>query len=144
MVKGAITIVVLGFGFLIGVYYLGGYASWDPAEKCREAKNAIQVGMTWEEVVDAIGEPGKYQLIIEEEELQFGEKVTIYHPGLIRTFERGLVEADVANDKVPYGFLFIYRYSQQEAFRLWFDSDSRVEQLEEDRTMDMLLQRERD
>ena len=144
MVKGGIAILLIGFGVLIGVYYFGGYAGWDPAERCSQAKAAISPGMRWAKVVDAAGEPGKYQLIRRDvQKGPFGD-VEVRVPGLERQFDRALLEQDIAKGNAPEGFTLNYVFSQSEAFRVWFDSSGFVERIEESRFMDVLMQTQDD
>ncbi len=144
MVKGGIAILLLGFGILIGVYYLGGYAGWDPAERCRQAKAAISPGMRWTKVVEAAGEPGKYQLIRRDvEKSPFGD-LEVRVPGLERQFDRALLEQDIARGNTAEGFTLNYVFSQSDAFRVWFDNNGFVERIEESRLMDVLMQRQED
>jgi hypothetical protein len=141
MIKGGIAILVLGFGVLLLVYYFGGYSSFDPTAKGREAKAAISPGMKWTQVVDAAGEPGRYQLInrfVEKD--SFGQEVEVFRPGLERRFDYGMLEGDIANGQAPYGFTLSYVFSAQVTFRVWFDGNGVAESIEDAVTMADLLQ----
>jgi hypothetical protein len=140
MFKAAIALLVIVAAILLGVYYFGGVSSYDPTARGREAKAALSAGMTWTQVLDAAGEPGWYELVdkfIEQGPL--GVELVDYRPGAKTRFERQRVQQDIADGKVPYGFIFRYYFSPQVAFRVWFNSNGLVQSIEDVMTMADLL-----
>jgi hypothetical protein len=138
MIKGAITILVLGFLVVGGAIYF--YNQWDPGALAKEAREAISLGMHWSDVLADAGEPGKYQIIrLEKEQTPLGE-VEARIPGHERPFDRDQLEQDIAADVTANGFTFNYVFSQQHQFRVWFDAEGNVENIEENTLMQRLLQ----
>jgi hypothetical protein len=138
MIKGAVTILVLGFAVVGGAYYF--YSSWDPQELAAEARAAISPGMHWTQVVEDAGKPGKYQIIrIDEEEGPLGT-LELRRPGTLRPFDHAELEAEIAAGGMSEGFTLNYVFSQQHQFRVWFDSAGNVEEIEENKLMQRLLQ----
>src|SRR3990172_2617851 len=61
--KAIITLLVLGALAIGGIYYFGGYRTFDPNKQGREAKAAIKPGMSLKEVVKVAGKNPKFQPI---------------------------------------------------------------------------------
>jgi hypothetical protein len=141
MVKGAIAILAIAAGILAAVYYLGGISSYNPTERGREAKAALSPGMKWTKVVEHAGEPAWYRLVEKTVKTgPLGVEMEVFEPGAKMAFDRQRVERDIADAKVPYGFVFEYFFSAQVAFHVWHDSNGVVESIVDTPTIADLLQ----
>ncbi len=139
MIKGAITILLLGFALVFGTYYLGGYADHDPTATGLEAKAALQEGMTWEEVIAAAGNPMRFQPVNLVKQKIDGEFVEVEQLGAKIPFQEDLIPGDIANGAFGYGFIFEYTFSHQAAFQVSFDGDGRATDISDIATMADLL-----
>ncbi len=137
----AIIVLMLVIGLVIaGVYFFGGYKSFDPDKQGRDAKAAIKPGMTWTQVIAVAGENPKLQTIsiskrkvgkkIEEERM-VGPKVP---------FNKARVASKLSANEYPNGFVLSYHFSEQVAFAVEFDGKGVVTEIGDEMTMADLLQ----
>lgn len=137
----AIIVLMLAIGLVIaGVYFFGGYQSFDPDKQGRDAKATIKPGMTWTQVIGIAGENPKLQTISLSkrkvgkrtiEELMIGPKVE---------FNRAKVSRRLTNGEYPQGFILSYMFSEQVAFAVEFDSKGVVVDVSDETTIADLLQ----
>ncbi|UCG32778.1 MAG: hypothetical protein JSU68_14065 [Phycisphaerales bacterium] len=127
-----ILVVIAG----AAVYSFGGYSSYDPTQKGREAKAAISPGMTLEQVVDAIDQPTKYAELVRIEKR--GQEY-IDETGLMG-FTLENVRYRIDSNEVPEGFYLLYHYSAQASFEVHFDGKGIVTHVKDHATMADLLQ----
>ncbi len=136
MAKLFLALVVLALLVGGGIYYFRGVGeSFDPDEQGRRAKAAVSVGMTWSQVVEAAGPPGRYCF---RSEVKRGGETVVMEAAPVK-FERGPFAAALAEGIPPHGFRFMYMFSAQAAFSVHFDGQGRVEQVVDDKTVADLL-----
>lgn len=134
MVKAMAVIIVLALAGLGIVYFAGGLSSYDPDKKGAEANAAINPGMTWKQVIDAAGEPGRYQTYVMDVKTIAGEKIEDLRLTTPVHFERGLFENEATNKTMPDGFVFNYIFTHQVAFNVHFDGNGIAAGIEDQRT----------
>ncbi|MCO6435764.1 MAG: hypothetical protein J5J06_01600 [Phycisphaerae bacterium] len=138
------SVVVIGLA-LAGVYYAGGFATFDPDEQGRQVRASIAPGMSWEAVVDTAGEPKHYQPILRSvQKFPGGGEVEFFKPGPKNPFRRESVQSRVQEGSLPHGFLIAYVYSASTAFTVRFDGSGAVHSIDDAMTMNDLLQMPRD
>lgn len=137
--KALIGLVVLG-GIALGIVYLvGGYGSLDPTEQGRQAKAAINPGMSWSQVIAAAGEPRRYQVLRIEKRMVGGEEYEDLVESGPMKFDRSVFENDMKANNYKEGFNFQYYFSHQAAFKVRFDPAGNVEFVEDEKTVADLL-----
>lgn len=136
MLKIIVGVIVLAGVGLYLVYQFSGVNSFDPTEQGRQAKAAIAIGMTWQEVVDGAGPPRTYQIIMRGS--RNGQPV--YRPGGRQDFSADKLAAEIADRQTPFGFVFPYMFSAQVAFEVAFDDQGVVVDIVDTPTMADLLQ----
>jgi hypothetical protein len=110
-------LVLVGAGWA-GVYYLGGYGSFDPSEQGRQNREKIQAGMPYTQVFDEItGNPRKYRIINMRKE----HGVEYLAPSAEVNFDRARVDDHMRDNTLPHGFTATFTYSSSEAFTVTFD-----------------------
>lgn len=144
-----ILLVLIAVG-LAAVYYISGYASFDPTQEGLEAKKAITPGMAWTKVLDIAGEKAKYQEVSAEKISAVGSMTTVLRAaeeeGFVlvaapkQAFDRKRVARLLANGEMPYGFALSYAFSNSVAFRVVFDETGSVLTITDEMTMADLLQ----
>ena len=139
MIKGAATILFLGFAVVIGAYYLGGVSSHDPTARGKEARAAIHTGMTWEEVVEGAGDPMRFQPFHLVKEKIDGEYVDVERLGTKLRYAADLIPGDIENGAYKQGFIFEYTFSHQVAFQVLFDGDGEAISIDDIKTAADLL-----
>ena len=137
--KAILTLLILGGLVLGGVYYFGGYKSFDPTKQGRDAKAAIQPGMTLKQVVDIAGGNPKYQPINTFTRKVGNQTIEEKRPGLSVDFKQDRVTQQVNQNALPKGFILNYMYSEQIAFDVHFDASGRVTHVTDAMTMGTLL-----
>ena len=138
--KAILTLLVLvGIGWA-SVYFLGGYANWDPSEQGRKARAAITPGMSVAQVVDIAGEPRKYRPMKKETDDSGGELIEFIVPGPPNTFNLESVEHRLQEGSLPHGLMITYMFSNRVAFSVMFDGNGTVTHTEDAVTMADLLQ----
>ncbi|MGD2109648.1 MAG: hypothetical protein PVI86_09680 [Phycisphaerae bacterium] len=138
-----VILVLLGLAYG-GLVFFGGYATFDPNEQGRQAREAVKEGMTWVEVVDAVKEPKKYSYFIRTTENLGGEEIELFKPSIPIRFNRESFTRRFDEGGFPHGFQFRYVFSQSVAFAVNMDKDGVVEYVEDLRTMADLLQYKND
>lgn len=118
------TIIVL-VGILAiaaaGLYFFGGYRSFDPSEQGRKAKAAIKAGMPWTAVVTTAGEPQEFRHFIREPAKRAKALPSVKLGPPVR-FRSDVLTQQVANNELPDGFVFIYHFSNKVAFEVTFNN----------------------
>lgn len=108
------TIVVLlgliGLG-MIGVYYFGGYSSFDPDKQGRDAKAAITPGMTWTQVLAVAGENPKLHTISIYTSKVAGQTVKERRVGPAVNFTKNKVSRGLSSGSYQNGFILSYHFS---------------------------------
>jgi hypothetical protein len=148
--KVVIILILLGAVGILAVYYLSGYATFDPSKQGAEAKKAITPGMSWTKVLEVAGEKPKFQEVSKERQTAVGSMATVLGPadeeGFLlvaapkQPFDRKQVAELLAGGKMPYGFALSYTFSNSVAFRVVFDQAGSVISVEDEPTMADLLQ----
>lgn len=131
----------LGFVLVVGgafaaLYYGGGFATFDPSQQGRDAKAQIAPGMAWKKVIDVAGEPREYCVMI--------VKKGFVVPGPSVPFQSDQLAQRVAENSLPEGFAFQYRFSESEAFDVTFDASGTVQHVQDAITMATLLDMPKD
>jgi hypothetical protein len=122
--KAAIVLIVLVIVGGVVLYYVGGYSSFDPTQRGRDAKAAIAVGMPWTQVLNAAGDPRQYAPIAPHRERNAaGTWENELRPGPPIDFNRVRFEQRMANNELPDGFVLMYYFSPQAAFTVEFDKN---------------------
>lgn len=140
MFKVGMSIAILGILGVVGLYYFGGYSSFDPTAKGRAAKAAISPGMTWTQVVSAAGEPGKYVMAHKEKHKIAGQDVEEIVWGNPVEFATDLISNDLAAKQLADGFALRYFFGHQVAFDVICDGTGTVTDIVDLKTMADLLQ----
>ncbi len=138
--KATLMIVLLLAVMGAGIYFWGGYQSFDPSQQGRDAKAAIRPGMPYKQVLDAAGDPQDYRVLLRRTRRVEGKEVAFVEPGPSSKFTRDGLDRRVAGGGCPEGFLFTYVFSNSVAFRVSFDDSGDVVAVEDATTMADLLQ----
>ena len=134
-------LIGLGIG---GMYYFGGYASFDPDKQGRDAKAAITPGMTMAQVLALAGENPKLHTISMYTVKIGKQKVQEPRIGPAVRFDKASVTNNLTSGRYANGFILSYMFSEQVAFSVTFDSKGRVLALEDTPTIaDLLDSREK-
>jgi hypothetical protein len=138
--KAIIVLVgLIGLG-IVGMYYFGGYSSFDPDQQGRDAKAAITPGMTWTQVIAAAGEnPKLHTISIHTREIA-GQKIQERQVGPAVQFSKAKVASAVNSGRYGNGFILSYHFSQQVAFDVTFNAAGIVIDIEDAATIADLLQ----
>ena len=123
-----VLLVLLAAGFCV-LYFRGGYHSFDPTAEGNKAKAAIKPGMTWKQVLDIAGKGGKYRHIIKTVQRIRGEDVEQTVVGTPVELKPDLLDARLAANQAPEGFVIEYYFSAQVAFAVAFDSTGLVNEV---------------
>ncbi|GMU22499.1 MAG: hypothetical protein AMXMBFR13_25850 [Phycisphaerae bacterium] len=142
--KTIIVVIVLCGAALAGLYYFGGFSSFDPNQQGREAKAAITPGMTYQQVLSAAGDHPKYRSITLKTEKRGGQTLSELQEGPPVDFDRKRVDGRVAKNEVPHGFIFHYVFSDSLAFDVVFDATGKVAEVRDAPTMATLLKYDQD
>lgn len=134
MVKAMAVIIAIALIGLGVVYFGGGISSYDPAQRGADARSAVNAGMTWTQIIDAAGEPGKYQTLIKETRKIDGEDVDDFRFSTPIDFDRSLFENEITNKTMPDGFVFNYVFSHQHQFKVHFDAVGTATMIEDQAT----------
>jgi hypothetical protein len=121
MLKVIVGVLVLGGIGLAIAYYVGGAGSFDPTAQGRKVRAAITPGMTWQQVINVAGEPGKYQTILPKKHGGTPE------PGALVRFDRNSLVQELATNVHQYGFVFPYTFSEARRFLVYSDPKGVVE-----------------
>jgi hypothetical protein len=126
---------------LAGVYFLGGYGSFDPDKQGRDGRAKIKPGMTLQQIVGIkeLSNP-KYRSISLVKQKVGKSFIETEREGPPVDFDKKKVERRIKDDEVPQGFYLDYRFSEQVAFTVRFDSAGKVESVEDLATVADLLQ----
>ncbi|MCA9252218.1 MAG: hypothetical protein R3E58_02255 [Phycisphaerae bacterium] len=131
-------VLVVGIGY--GAMHYGGLLSFDPAQQGRDAKAAIKPGMSWQKVV-AVSEPGECRFYVLQKQNIGGNEIEFPKPGPFMPFDAKNLEDRLANDSLPEGFEFYYKFTTEEQFLVKFDAAGDVEGISKPPTMNDLLDR---
>jgi len=131
-------LVLVGAGWA-AMYFVGGYSSFDPNEQGEKAKAAIKEGMTLAETIDLMGEPRKYRIIKKTVQRIGGQDVQHFERGAENKFDRARVEQRISEGSLEWGFTITMAYSNRTAFTVTYDSEGKVEGIEDAVTMADLL-----
>lgn len=123
MLQSLITFLVLIALFAGGIYWMVSTAP-DPDESGIAAREAIEPGMTWQQVVEAVKPPRKIRTM----------SMQPHADGTQEIVESGLQKypgndqfARWADDGLEQGFVFQYFFSAKTAFDVYFDGEGKVE-----------------
>lgn len=137
--KAILALLILGGLVLGGVYYFGGYKSFDPTKQGRDAKAAIKPGMTLKQVVDVAGGNPKFQPINTFTRKVGNQTIEEERAGLPVDFKQDRVTQQVKQNALPKGFILNYKYSEQTALDVHFDSTGMVTHVTDAVTIGTLL-----
>jgi hypothetical protein len=135
MVKGIVVLMLVGGVGIWLAYHYGGAKSFDPTAQGRQAKAALQQGMTWQQAVDAAGPPVQFSC----KHLTKRGGMEMIEDGAPTRWDRPLFEQTFATSGAPYGFRLIYNFSAQAAFSAHFDRSGKLEEVADDKTVADLL-----
>jgi len=139
MVKVIVRVIVVGLIAVGAAYFFGGTRNFDPTAQGQQAKAAVQPGMTWQQVVDAAGKPQKVRIAHRVTKKIAGEEQEVIEEAAPFRFERELFENTLTGDSKQAGFRFMYNFSGQAAFSVYFDPNGIAEGVSDDKTMADLL-----
>ncbi len=140
MVKVIVGLILVGAIVLAVVYFAGGYRSLDPVKQGQQARAKIQPGMTWKQVLAAIGSPGRYYIYVKVKKTTMGVETEVIQDGAQLKFDRQVFENDVKANSMKEGFRFVYMFSPTLAFTVIFDASGMVVDVADERTDANLLQ----
>jgi hypothetical protein len=138
VVIGIVVLIAIGAAV---VYFGGELFRFDPNKQAQDAMASITPGMTWQQVIDTVGDPQKVQVFIEREEMIGGEKTTVIKPGQPFDYNKSRHVNRIDNGEMPHGYIFVYWYSNASAFDVTFDPDGTVTYVSEKMTPNSLLNR---
>ncbi len=130
-------ILVVGIGY--GAMHYGGLLSFDPAQQGRDAKAAIKPGMSWKKVVSATTEPTECRFYVIQKKNIDGNEIEVTKPSAFTSFDGDNLANRLADESLPAGFEFLYKYTADVQFLVKFDSAGDVEYIADAPTMKDLL-----
>ena len=139
MIKVIVGVILIGIIALVGAYYFGGTRTFDPEQQGEMAKSAVKPGMAWQEVIVVAGPPLKVTFNRKTKERIGGEDVEVIMEGPPMSFERPVFENTVASGALSEGFRFMYMFSAQTAFSVYFNENGEVADIDDDKTIVDLL-----
>ena len=142
--KAMLILIVLIAAVLVGVFYYGGYGSFDPTKQGEDNMAKITPGMTWQQVIDTTAAPKKYSYFIKKTKKSFGEEIEFLQPSVPVDFDRNRFNEKFTNGEFPFGFSFRYVYSRSVAFEVLFDDVGMVIEVGDLPTEADLFQMKRD
>ena len=110
--KLIISLIVIAGIVLFLVFQFGGYATLDPAKQMEQFKNNVKPGMTWQQVAD-VRAPSKYVPL--SPDTINGERQPV-------KFNRDRLAQKIKDDGLKHGFLFRYRFTDADGYKVVFDS----------------------
>ena len=138
MIFGLLLLMAIGWGV---VYYVGGSASFDPTQQGRDARAAITTGMTWSQVLDVAGAPGKWSKLVRKQHKNFqGEIVETIDPSPSVDYRKGSISRHLRDGNLPDGFMVTYTFSRSVAFFVEFVGSGKVAEVRDAPTEADLLQ----
>ncbi|MCC6682373.1 MAG: hypothetical protein IT445_15845 [Phycisphaeraceae bacterium] len=114
--KVIMILIVLAIAVVVGLYYVGGVSTLDPAQQATEFYNSLQTGMSWEQVV-AMKAPKKF--FLPNPDAMGGRTQP-------QEYNEQVIREAIQNDTVPGGFMFDYMFTGDHAWTLNFDSQGRL------------------
>lgn len=120
-----ILLAILGLGLAV-MYFYGGYGSFDPAQKGKEARAAIKPGMSLQNVFDIAGELPKLCHMVRQTEMVAGQPVEVLNQGSPSPLDRKRLERLLANNELPDGFVLQYKFTETVAFEVAFNGTGTV------------------
>lgn len=121
------------------VFTSSDFMNFDPTQQGKDAKAAIDVGMPWNDVVDAAGEPQEFRPMQKVNEGPGETSMNVLKVGPAMKYRYENVESRLEEGTLPHGFVFGYRFSQSMAFRVHFDESGNVKSIEDTVTVHDLL-----
>lgn len=134
----AVILILLGIGLAV-MYSQGGYQSFDPVQAGKDARAAIQPGMTWDQVVDLAKATPKFCYILEHMEVINGQQIPVLKQSSASQFNRKKVERKLANNELPNGFVLQYKFTETVAFEVACDGTGTVTEIRNMMTVADLL-----
>ena len=130
--KGLVLFIVALVAIGAAYFVIGGFVSYDPVKEGEEALAAVKPGMTWQQVIDTVGEPKRGQLMRQDDE---GYVV----PGGYFDYDAARFKELYDGGRYTHGFIFRYVYSDAMAFDVYFDNAGKVTSAGKLPTLDDLL-----
>ncbi len=128
MFKTAFLLIAAGILALAALYFGGGYHTFNPSDHARRARSAIELDLTWQQVLDRAGAPVRYGLAPASHRPPGGGGDS-FDPTMLWAFNREGLEADIAGEAMNDGFVFYYRFTTENVFWVFFDPSGRVRQV---------------
>ncbi len=112
--KLAVFLIVV-VGVVVAVMYIGGSSTedFDPTEQGLQARAAVKMGVPWTEVLEVAGEPRHWR----DEPSGFD----FHYVDRFDSNAREVIAKGIEEDDYPYGFSFLYRFSDSATFAVNFD-----------------------
>ncbi len=137
--------IVIGLFAVIGVigYFVftsSDFSNFDPSQQGRDARAAISVGMSWDQVAEAAGTPLKYRPLQKAGSGPGADQLGRVKVGPELKFTEGGLQDRLTQGTLPHGFVIDYVFSQSVAFRVTFDSKGQMTGAEDLVTMADMLQ----
>jgi|CXWL01.1.fsa_nt_gi hypothetical protein len=140
VVLGLLVLVAVGWA---GMYFFGGYGSFDATAQGKDNKTKIGPGMSHTQVFAITDNPRKYRIINRHVKRIGGEEVESFDPSNEVDFDRARIDQRILDGSLPHGFCCTFRYSDSMAFTVYFDGTGTVKGVTDAMTMaDLLDQRE--
>jgi hypothetical protein len=124
IVVGAIAVVLRYAGSEV--------ESFDPQQQARKAKGAIEIGTSWAQVLERVGEPSYWRSDTGSLDLHYTDK---FGPAA-----REIIREQLENGELPYGFSFLYKFSEVATFAVNFDETGNVVDIQEKESQKDLME----
>ena len=127
--KALLILIILAGLIIVGVYFM--VSGVDPAAEGQTFRQTIHTGMTWEEVAD-LKAPRKFSPVSTNPQNMTGKDPA-------QDFDRDRMRNLVSNGSLPAGFVFGYKFTNEHAWELYFDSTGKLIDIQDMKTINDLL-----
>ncbi len=141
MVKAIVGLILVGAIVLGIVYFLGGYGKFDPAKQGQDARAKLKIGMTWQQVIAAAGNPGRYHIYRRVKKTIGGVETEVVEDGGEISFDRTLFENDLKAGNMKEGFRFVWKFASKCAFTVVFDAAGAATSIDDELTEQQQLEK---
>lgn len=134
--KGVVVLGLLG-GFAFVAWHIVAAVTFDPTAQREADMLKVSPKMKVEDVVAAIGRPPKE--ILAERDPAKSDNVVKFVPRKL-FWSQDFMTKYTAED-LQFGFTFVYKYTEREQLRIWFNPNGEVEYMEKHDPLKMLWDR---